>query len=602
MLVGTNFIRELLNNVKAKSSVNGELVCCAAHDLVDGLEPTAAERKRLLGLNLADFSSEGALPGFIPLYVGMPVILRNRNVSTELGITNGSQGTVKKIFTKSCVNNYSLAKCVIVDFPDSNVEIPGLPAHHFPLVPTTWKFTTATTDSAEVQRNIHVSRSQLNLQPAFAITGHAAQGKTLPQVLVDLHEGGFAAYVSASRARTREGLFLTEEITLENLNRTVSSDLRQECRRLQRLEYNTKVRYGVETGPMLPALDPESETIATSDLGTEMEPPTTRVEQILAQPQQVTPKPQSSLRQNPPDRDKALSLPAGCMWVANSCAYDTFFMLMFSIYRDSSGEWKSLFQSMGAWYLFLVNQFECLMTPANFSSTERFSECRDRLRTLLSQHDSELFSPSGERHTSIRQVFEILEKSSCRNFTLSQKFTCARGCESECNILHLPDACTSGNWTNTARRTGFVYRREEASIQLFIDLQIAAKIQRGRGSWCSRCQGSQTSQVHLRDPSPWLYFGIPPNVRPHPELPPTLEIRGDITNMLTYRLSAVVYYNGQHFTGAWANRDTSCWGYDGLAHNGAPEQLCSVDLARLRSYAGCHRHIAIYSFDHSVVA
>ena len=192
MLVGTNFVRELLNNVKAKSSVDGELMYCTAHDLVNGSEPTPTEWKHLLSLNLADSSSEGVLPGFVLLYVGMPVILRNQNISTKLGI--------RKIFTKSCANNYSLAKCVIVEFPDSNVEIPDLPAHHFPLVPIMWKFTTVITDLAEGKHNIHVSRSQLNLQPTFAITGHAAQGKTLPQVLVDLREGGFAAYVSASRA------------------------------------------------------------------------------------------------------------------------------------------------------------------------------------------------------------------------------------------------------------------------------------------------------------------------------------------------------------------------------------------------------------------
>ncbi|KAF9779876.1 hypothetical protein BJ322DRAFT_1012819, partial [Thelephora terrestris] len=156
------------------------------------MEPALDERKRLLGLNLADFSSEGALPGLIPLYVGMPVILRNRNISTELGITNGSQAVVRKIFTEPCANNYSVAKCIIVEFPDSSVQIPGLPLHCFPLTPTTWKFTTILSDGMGSKRNVHVSRSQLNLQPAFAITGHAAQGKTLPQVLIDLSEGGFA--------------------------------------------------------------------------------------------------------------------------------------------------------------------------------------------------------------------------------------------------------------------------------------------------------------------------------------------------------------------------------------------------------------------------
>ena len=160
MLVRTNFVRELVNNTKAKSSFQGELTYCATHDLVNGSEPMLDEWKHLLSLNLADFSSEGALPGLIPLYTGMPVILRNCNVSTELGITNGSQGMVRKIFTKPCTSNYSVAHCVVVEFPDSSVQIPGLPPRHFPLTPATWKFTTATADSTGVKRNVHVSRSQ----------------------------------------------------------------------------------------------------------------------------------------------------------------------------------------------------------------------------------------------------------------------------------------------------------------------------------------------------------------------------------------------------------------------------------------------------------
>lgn len=39
---------------------------CAVHDTVDGTQPTSNERKHLLGLNLADSSSEGALPYYIP--------------------------------------------------------------------------------------------------------------------------------------------------------------------------------------------------------------------------------------------------------------------------------------------------------------------------------------------------------------------------------------------------------------------------------------------------------------------------------------------------------------------------------------------------------
>jgi hypothetical protein len=50
---------------------------------------------------MSKLTAEGALPGFVPLYVGMPIILRHRNISTELRVTNGSQGIVRQINTET---------------------------------------------------------------------------------------------------------------------------------------------------------------------------------------------------------------------------------------------------------------------------------------------------------------------------------------------------------------------------------------------------------------------------------------------------------------------------------------------------------------------
>jgi hypothetical protein len=595
MLVGTNFVRELLNNNKAKSSCTGELEYCAARDLIDGAEPTVGERKHLLSLNLADFSSEGALPGFIPLFIGMPVILRNRNISTELGITNGSQGVVRRIFTEPCANHYSIPTCVIVEFPDSTVEIPGLPSHCFPLTPTTWKFNISLEDGKGGKRNAHVLRTQLNLQPAFAITGHAAQGKTLPQVLVDLGEGGFAAYVSASRARTREGLFITNAISLKDLNKPVNSDLRQECRRLERLEHNTKVRYGFESGELMASLDPESEiNVSLFDstaqaprpvppmLGSSSTPP-------VSVPHRITDRHINEYTQ---------VSSAGCVWSANSCAYDTFLMLLFSSYRNSSESWRRDFLSAGPWFQTIGGMFDYLLIPANLTDSSCFSKCRDDLRTMLSDYNATVFPRPGREYTSIVEVFEAFVNNSNHSNTLSQVFSCSGGCSEIRTVLHLPSVCAQSGWTNAARRVGFEYGQDHASIQLFLDLQIAAKIRQGLTTRCEKCHSARTSSIVLTNPSPWLFVRIPPGVRPCPEPPQVLEIRGR-TSFVNYQLSGIVYYNGDHFVGAWTNKDGSCWGYDGLARGGRPEPLGSVNLSELREYSGCEIHIALYSYEDS---
>ena len=598
MLVSTNFIRELLNNSKARSACTGELVYCAAHDVINGTELTLDQRKHLLSLNLADFSSEGALPGFIPLFIGMPVILRNRNISTELGVTNGSQGIVRKIFTEARADNYSVAKCVIVEFPDSTVGIDGLPSHCFPLTPKTWKFNTVLSDSVGNKQTVHVVRSQLSLQPAFAITGHAAQGKTLAQVLVDLSEGGFAAYVSASRARTREGLFTTETITLENLNKPVSSHLQQECRRLERLEHNTEVRYGFKIGDIMTPLDLEGESdVAPSDPVPGSIP---TQNPVLHAPGFSPAPPATSIHRSTDGRITNPQLShAGCVWSANSCAYDAFFMVMFSLYRSSSQSWRQTFVDNGPWFQILGGMFEHLIIPTNAENTLCFSKYRDDLRSMLSDHDASIFRRPGGGHTSAFRVFEVFATHSSHSHTLSEIIVCGSGCLETRDTIPLSGACGQSNWTNAARRTNFEYGLSSASIQLFIDLQIAAKIRRGSVSQCDRCHGTRTLSVLLSNPPPWLFIRIPPRVHPRPEISPVLEIRSE-TGTVNYLLFGVVYYNGEHFVATWVDKDGSCWGHDGLAHGGRPERLESADLTTIQEYNGCAIHIALYALsEHS---
>jgi hypothetical protein len=91
------------------------------------------------------------------------------------------------------------------------------------------------------------------------VTGQSAQGKTLPSVVTSLHEGGFAAYVAASRARTRQGLCILEPVRLSDLNKPLLYDLLVEIRCLEALEHNMYIHYDYKTGSLVPVPDPESE-------------------------------------------------------------------------------------------------------------------------------------------------------------------------------------------------------------------------------------------------------------------------------------------------------------------------------------------------------
>ena len=208
VIVNTNLLHEILNMEKAWASCTStdnmtpELIVCAAYDVSpSGHIPLSwKEADQILHTNFSSSKNQGALPGFVPLFIGMPVILHTRNISTDLKITNGSQGFVRKIETEITPQGLTYCSCVIVEFPDSPITLKALPKGYFPILPTTWFFITSFI--MESKKKIKMSRHQIPIQPAFAVTGHSAQGKIILKVLASLHEGGFGAYVAASCAKS----------------------------------------------------------------------------------------------------------------------------------------------------------------------------------------------------------------------------------------------------------------------------------------------------------------------------------------------------------------------------------------------------------------
>ena len=262
-IVHTNLLRQTMNICKAQTNAfkyNISLTNCAAIDSCSTKTLTQCQQEYLLHLDLTSSKIKDALPGFLLLYVGMPVILRCKNISTDLGITNGSQGYVRHFDTDKTSTNICYCTCALIEFPNSKVSLPDLPPTYFPIVPIKSSFTTQIDLESGEKVKVNISRSQLPIQPAIAVMGHSAEGKTLPSVLTDLREGGFAAYVAASRARSRQGLFLTEPVNLNDLNnKPLPYSLLQECKRLNALKHNTYIQYHFRSGQLEQIPDPESE-------------------------------------------------------------------------------------------------------------------------------------------------------------------------------------------------------------------------------------------------------------------------------------------------------------------------------------------------------
>jgi hypothetical protein len=226
------------------------LIVCAAQDKSNS-ELNDDDHHKLLHMNVSTMKGTTTLPGFVVLFEGMPVILRGCNLSTDLGIMNGSQGIVRRIFSAVSTTGLTYATCVLVEFPLSKVQLTTLPPCYFPILLSTWTFTTILDIGEPTQKKVRVTRSQIPIQPAFAVTGHSSQGKTLPCVLVNKNEGGFAAYVAASHAHTCHGLCLTECVSVGQLNKCISNDLFAEIKRFNALEHNTLVSCGFNKGQLV---------------------------------------------------------------------------------------------------------------------------------------------------------------------------------------------------------------------------------------------------------------------------------------------------------------------------------------------------------------
>jgi len=316
---------------------------------------------------------------------------------------NGSQGIVRQINTEQTSYGITYAKTIIVEFPKSKAAFADLPPHYFPISPISWTF--ATKLNGEL---IRVNRHQLPVQPAFAVTGHSAEGKTLPNVLVNLHEGGFAAYVAASRATSRNGLCITRPVTLEMLNHPVPYDLQVENKRLEIMEHNTLVKYGFKQGEEQPVFDPESETRYGSQYESihpkfNLEPTRqnkkrknvngenpSKSKRKRPNETSVINTPSSAVhqgeKQNAPITTNYDPLPYGCVWSATdwSCAYDAFFMVFFYIHHSSCEFWTNSWSNYSPLAFVLHEYFSHLSSEFTQGLRPHFNQYRDQIRDILS--------------------------------------------------------------------------------------------------------------------------------------------------------------------------------------------------------------------------
>jgi len=181
--------------------------------------------------------------GRIPLVIGMPVII-GYNFDVEGGIVNGCQGILKAIrYTTDNEGRRHARSCIIHSSDTICEDLPHL--HSGEIV--------ALENSVELRfshphshKQCKIIRTQVPVLPAFAMTTHKAQGRTLPNAIIDIQScrGTEAPYVMASRVTSLDGLLILRPFNINKIRSRPSEDSRKEERRLECLRLQTILIHG----------------------------------------------------------------------------------------------------------------------------------------------------------------------------------------------------------------------------------------------------------------------------------------------------------------------------------------------------------------------
>ncbi|KAF8802162.1 hypothetical protein BYT27DRAFT_7113019 [Phlegmacium glaucopus] len=390
-------------------------------------------------------SNNKNIAGKLSLCIGLPIMIRN-NFATELCMTRGQEGSVfgwqSKLGTQGQVVLDTLF--VKLNKPPSTVNFDGLPENVVPIYPTTNNIISQLPDD----RKVPISRTQLEVLVNFAMTDFASQGKTQPENVVDLNnlQTHQAYYTALSRSSTAKGTLILQGFDPKKITGRCSGALRQEFRELEILDEITTLKYtgklsvkvygdirnvmiktfreskGIQYVPKLvhPAIcwskrDPlhESEIFDIKLINIEKyskkrkySNETSDLPVIEEKGSEVTDElsgfKKTCLTQSPVQNENHYIVPQGFIWSNNSCAYDSSFTILFTLWCSNKNLWTEEFQTMGNQFIYdLANGF--IDVDLNLKTLERV---RDDLRRKL-----DVFYPhclQFGHFASLEDVFEAI--------------------------------------------------------------------------------------------------------------------------------------------------------------------------------------------------
>ena len=177
---------------------------------------TSADKLRWLGYHDKACAD---MPGWLPLAVGMPVVLTDHLDRSEKQLLRGRRATIHSwvvddeemgVDDVAEVTLRKMPRQIVLDFHTDAWTLKGMEkAGLYPIVARqrTWHL-----DAYRKRPVLGVRRKQFMITPGLASTAHAAQGRTLDAVIADLEEGRcvswMSSYVAITRVKTRRGLLI----------------------------------------------------------------------------------------------------------------------------------------------------------------------------------------------------------------------------------------------------------------------------------------------------------------------------------------------------------------------------------------------------------
>ena len=259
-IFATNDIKHHVNKVRAAAFAREQLLPLVLLPAKDYISAPALREKPDLKKCKKQWLKRhdrncGGLYGVLPLCVGMPVRLTEHLDRGEKSLLKGRVGTVKGWQSETGVDIAPIGSMHVfrktpdviwVDFADAATtwQLDGVPATAvYPVQPrrAAWFL-----DQGRKRPVLRISRLQMPLAPAFALTAHSAQGMTLDDgVILDcvLPPGGniITVYIAITRVRERAKLLIARPFPLADFQKGLrgARDLLLDCWRGQAPDWDS---------------------------------------------------------------------------------------------------------------------------------------------------------------------------------------------------------------------------------------------------------------------------------------------------------------------------------------------------------------------------